>query len=79
MVTEKGRPRFWPGKNIFRLRASNYDGNIYSYKSSHSPTQKVHSVKKNWVGNFAAECHEKTVLFLNKVETPHAKSRLQMR
>ena len=44
---KKGDQGFGQEKNIFRLRASNYDGNIYSYKSSHSPTQKVHSVKKN--------------------------------
>ena len=34
------------------------------------------SVDIPWTGDFAAECHEKTVLFLNKEETPHTKWRL---
>ena len=32
--------RFMLGKSIFRLRTSNYDGNIYSYQSSYLQTQK---------------------------------------
>ena len=64
---------------------SNYDGNIYSYKSSHLQTQKesilfgkllksiFQIVGIPWTGEFASECRGETVSFLNKEETPHAK------
>ena len=64
---------------------SNYDGNIYPYKSSHLQTQKksilfgklLKSVFQiagiPWTGEFAVECHGQTVFFLKKEENLHAK------
>ena len=64
---------------------SNYDGNIYPYKSSHLQTQKksilfgklLKSVFQiagiPWTGEFAVEYHGQTVLFLKKEENLHAK------
>ena len=39
----------------------------------------LQSVDIPWTGDFAAECHGQTVLFLNKEETQYAKGRLEMR
>ena len=51
---------------------SNYDGNIYPYKSSH--LKSVFQIAGiPWTGEFAVECHGQTVFFLKKEENLHAK------